>query len=73
MKINSATVAAIPEFNHREYQVVFVTGQKRYDGVMAQLKGMTVADNVVIKPYIEICRKCYLGLRPLLVGLGQPV
>lgn len=52
LKINSAMVAAIPEFNHREYQVVFVTGQKRYDGVMAQLKGMTVADNVVIKPYI---------------------
>lgn len=52
LKINAATVAAIPEFNHREYQVVFVTGQKRYDGVMAQLKGTTVADNVVIKPYI---------------------
>lgn len=52
LKINSATVEAIPTFNDRDYQVVFVTGQKRYDGVMAELKGVTVADNVVIKPYI---------------------
>lgn len=53
LKINAATVAAIPAFNQRDYQVVFVTGQKRYDGVMAQLKGQTVAPNVVIKPYIS--------------------
>ncbi|QMU07424.1 undecaprenyldiphospho-muramoylpentapeptide beta-N-acetylglucosaminyltransferase [Levilactobacillus suantsaii] len=53
LKINAATVAAIPAFNQRDYQVVFVTGQKRYDGVMAQLKDQTVAPNVVIKPYIS--------------------
>lgn len=53
LKINAATVAAIPEFNQRSYQVVFVTGQKHYAGVMAQLKDVTVADNVVIKPYIS--------------------
>ncbi|KJW12295.1 undecaprenyldiphospho-muramoylpentapeptide beta-N-acetylglucosaminyltransferase [Levilactobacillus spicheri] len=52
LKINSATVAAIPAFNQRNYQVVFVTGQKRYDGVMDQLKNVQVADNVVVKPYI---------------------
>ncbi|MCW3778018.1 undecaprenyldiphospho-muramoylpentapeptide beta-N-acetylglucosaminyltransferase [Lactobacillus sp. PFC-70] len=52
LKINAATVAAIPAFNDRKYQVVFVTGQKRYDGVMDQLKGTPVAANVVVKPYI---------------------
>lgn len=52
LKINAATVAALPQFNQRQYQVVFVTGQKRYDGVMDQLKGVTVAPNVVVKPYI---------------------
>ncbi|WP_203641914.1 undecaprenyldiphospho-muramoylpentapeptide beta-N-acetylglucosaminyltransferase [Levilactobacillus andaensis] len=52
-KINLATIAAIPEFNQRDYQVVFVTGQKRYDNVMDRLKDVTVADNVVIKPYIS--------------------
>lgn len=52
LKINSATVAAIPAFNQRNYQVVFVTGQKRYAGVMDQLKNVQVADNVVVKPYI---------------------
>ncbi|MFD1548446.1 undecaprenyldiphospho-muramoylpentapeptide beta-N-acetylglucosaminyltransferase [Levilactobacillus fuyuanensis] len=52
LKINAATVAAIPAFNQRDYQVVFVTGQKRYDGVMEQLKSTTLGDNVVVKPYI---------------------
>ncbi|WP_261810249.1 undecaprenyldiphospho-muramoylpentapeptide beta-N-acetylglucosaminyltransferase [Levilactobacillus humaensis] len=52
LKINAATVAAIPAFNQRDYQVVFVTGQKRYDGVMDQLKDVTLNDNVVVKPYI---------------------
>ncbi|WP_395350729.1 undecaprenyldiphospho-muramoylpentapeptide beta-N-acetylglucosaminyltransferase [Levilactobacillus parabrevis] len=52
LKINAATVAAIPAFNQRDYQVVFVTGQKRYDGVMEQLKSTTIGDNVVVKPYI---------------------
>ncbi|WP_143463684.1 undecaprenyldiphospho-muramoylpentapeptide beta-N-acetylglucosaminyltransferase [Levilactobacillus enshiensis] len=52
-KINLATIAAIPEFNKRNYQVVFVTGQKRYDNVMDRLKDVKVAANVVIKPYIS--------------------
>lgn len=52
LKINAATVTAIPAFNERDYQVVFVTGQKRYDGVMDQLKHVEVAANVVVKPYI---------------------
>lgn len=54
LKINQATIDAIPEFNKRKYQVVFVTGQKRYDGVIKQLNQghVLVGENVVIKPYI---------------------
>ncbi|PWG00637.1 undecaprenyldiphospho-muramoylpentapeptide beta-N-acetylglucosaminyltransferase [Levilactobacillus bambusae] len=52
LKINSATVGAIPEFGKRDYQVVFVTGQKRYEDVMSHLDNVTIADNIVIKDYI---------------------
>ncbi|GKT03574.1 undecaprenyldiphospho-muramoylpentapeptide beta-N-acetylglucosaminyltransferase [Furfurilactobacillus sp. WILCCON 0119] len=55
LKINAVSEKAIPEFNQRPYQVVFVTGQKRYDDVMAQLEadGIHPAENVVVKPYIS--------------------
>lgn len=52
-KINSSVVEAIPTFNQRPYQVVFATGQKRYQQVMDQLGDTPVGDNVVIKPYIS--------------------
>ena len=54
LKINQATIEAIEEFNKRDYQVVFVTGQKRYDGVLEQLNTahILVGKNVVVKPYI---------------------
>lgn len=32
--INNAVIGAIKDFNQRSYQVVFVTGQKRYEHVM---------------------------------------
>lgn len=55
LKINQATVDAITEFNQRDYQVVFVTGQKRYEGVLEQLNNahILVGNNVVVKPYIN--------------------
>ncbi len=52
-KINKSVVQAIPEFNKRDYQVVFATGQKRYDNVKKMLAGITVADNVKVVPYID--------------------
>lgn len=52
LKINAATVEAIPAFSQRKYQVVFVTGQKRYAGVKAQLQNVSLGTNVVVKPYI---------------------
>ncbi len=51
--INSAVVAAINEFNKRRYQVVFVTGTKRFDGVMSQLEKVKINDNIKVLPYID--------------------
>lgn len=51
-KINSSVVAAIPQFNQRDYQVIFATGIKRYDKVKQMLAGVKLADNVKVVPYI---------------------
>ncbi|UDM32473.1 undecaprenyldiphospho-muramoylpentapeptide beta-N-acetylglucosaminyltransferase [Lentilactobacillus laojiaonis] len=51
--INKAVVDSINDFNSRNYQVVFVTGQKRYDGVMEQIGDQTVNSNIKILPYID--------------------
>ena len=52
LKINAATVKAVPEFNSKPYQVVFVTGPKRFKHVQKQLTGVKLNANVVVKPYI---------------------
>ncbi|MBC8745017.1 undecaprenyldiphospho-muramoylpentapeptide beta-N-acetylglucosaminyltransferase [uncultured Limosilactobacillus sp.] len=54
-KINKTVVDAIPEFNKRPYQVIFATGQKRYDDVKKQLETANIkpADNVKVVPYIK--------------------
>ena len=52
-KINQTVVDAIPEFNQRPYQVIFATGQKRYDYVKEQLAGIKVGKNVKVVPYIK--------------------
>lgn len=51
-KINQSVIEAIPEFNRRDYQVIFATGQKRYEKVMEQLKNVPLGDNVKVVPYI---------------------
>lgn len=51
-KINQSVIGAIPEFNQRNYQVIFATGQKRYQKVMEQLKDVQIGDNVKVVPYI---------------------
>lgn len=51
-KINQSVIGAIPEFNKRDYQVIFATGQKRYQKVMDQLKNVHINDNVKVVPYI---------------------
>ncbi|ANZ58008.1 undecaprenyldiphospho-muramoylpentapeptide beta-N-acetylglucosaminyltransferase [Fructilactobacillus lindneri] len=52
LKINSVTAKAIPIFNQKNYQVVFVTGKSRYDDVMKNLKDVKINSNVKILPYI---------------------
>lgn len=52
-KINQSVVEAIPTFNQRPYQVIFATGQKRYDKVKQALAGVEINDNVKVVPYIE--------------------
>lgn len=53
--INLAVIDAINEFNLRQYQVVVVTGPKRYDNVLNKLseQKISAADNVRIVPYID--------------------
>ncbi|HJF53580.1 MAG TPA: undecaprenyldiphospho-muramoylpentapeptide beta-N-acetylglucosaminyltransferase [Limosilactobacillus coleohominis] len=51
-KINQSVVDAIPEFNKRDYQVIFATGQKRYQKVMEKLRDVSVGKNVKVVPYI---------------------
>lgn len=56
-KINQSVIDAIPEFNKRDYQVIFATGQKRYQKVMDQLKNVHINDNVKVVPYIPYMPK----------------
>lgn len=44
---------AIPEFSKRDYQVIFATGQKRYDHVKEQLGDTKIGTNVKVVPYIK--------------------
>ncbi|KRM01007.1 undecaprenyldiphospho-muramoylpentapeptide beta-N-acetylglucosaminyltransferase [Lentilactobacillus farraginis] len=51
--INNAVIGAIKDFNQRSYQVVFVTGQKRYEHVMTALAKTRINQNIKILPYIH--------------------
>jgi UDP-N-acetylglucosamine--N-acetylmuramyl-(pentapeptide) pyrophosphoryl-undecaprenol N-acetylglucosamine transferase len=53
LKINNVVVDSINMFNHKDYQVVFVTGQKRYADVMDKLAGKNISNNILIKDYIS--------------------
>lgn len=49
--VNAVMEQAMNEFASKNYQVVFVTGQKQYEEQMQRLK--EVPDNVKVVPYIE--------------------
>lgn len=53
-KINSSVIGAIPEFNKRSYQVIFATGQKRFQKAQQMMKdkGIVPGENVKVVPYI---------------------
>ncbi|GAK47185.1 UDP-N-acetylglucosamine-dolichyl-phosphate N-acetylglucosamine phosphotransferase [Secundilactobacillus oryzae JCM 18671] len=53
LKLNRAVVAGMHELADRQYQVLFVTGPKRYDEVMLQLNSVDLRGNVLVKPYID--------------------
>ena len=53
LKLNQVMVEALPELAKKSYQVVFVTGPKRYDHVMSQVNKMASADNISIQSYIN--------------------
>ena len=51
--INKAVIGAVNEFNKRQYQVVFVTGQRRYQNVLNLLDKTRISSNIKILPYIN--------------------
>ncbi|GBG93947.1 UDP-N-acetylglucosamine--N-acetylmuramyl-(pentapeptide) pyrophosphoryl-undecaprenol N-acetylglucosamine transferase [Ligilactobacillus salitolerans] len=51
-KINQTTLEAVPLFNDRPYQVLFVTGRAHYDKLIKQENAQNLPANVVIQPYI---------------------
>ncbi|GAA6236586.1 undecaprenyldiphospho-muramoylpentapeptide beta-N-acetylglucosaminyltransferase [Apilactobacillus micheneri] len=53
LKINQVVSNSINQFNKRSYQVVFVTGAKRYDSVMETLSNVKLSSNIIIKKYIS--------------------
>ncbi|GEL15762.1 undecaprenyldiphospho-muramoylpentapeptide beta-N-acetylglucosaminyltransferase [Pediococcus cellicola] len=52
-RINSATVAALPELKKRDYQVLFVTGRVHFQKISDDLRGQEIGQNIVIRPYIK--------------------
>ena len=53
--INLAVIDIIKRLNERDYQVIFVTGESRYQSVLDVLKKMNikVGSNIAIVPYID--------------------
>lgn len=55
-KINRAVVEAYPKLRHRDYQVLFVTGEIHYDKIFEELNKLSPVQenkNFVVKPYIH--------------------
>lgn len=52
-KINQAMVAAIPKLNDKPYQILFVTGNVHFDKIMANLDGIKLNKNIIVKPYLN--------------------
>ncbi len=53
LKINKVVTESIRLFNKKDYQVLFVTGKKRYADVMKKIGDQKINDNIVIKDYIS--------------------
>lgn len=55
IKINDSMVATLNDFAEKPYQVIFVTGAKRYEDVKQQMtdRKINVAKNIAVVPYIS--------------------
>lgn len=52
-KINETVVDALPSFNEKNYQVLFVSGELYYDSLMEEISHIKLNKNVKIVPYIS--------------------
>ncbi|MFC6171759.1 undecaprenyldiphospho-muramoylpentapeptide beta-N-acetylglucosaminyltransferase [Loigolactobacillus jiayinensis] len=52
-RINAAFLAALPELNKKDYQVLFVSGQVHYAKIQKALANKTVNKNIAVEPYIN--------------------
>lgn len=52
-KINQAMIDSIEDFNNENYQIIFVTGAKRFTEVSDQLSDTNLNENIYITPYIS--------------------
>lgn len=68
--INQAFIDAVPALNTREYQVLFVSGRVHFDDVQAQLKTMTLNDNLAVVPYINDMPEILPDLRAIVGRAG---
>lgn len=53
LKLNQVMVESLTTLAKRPYQVVFVTGPKRYDSVIAKVAATEESDNISIQSYIS--------------------
>ncbi|MCF6514855.1 undecaprenyldiphospho-muramoylpentapeptide beta-N-acetylglucosaminyltransferase [Lactobacillus sp. S2-2] len=52
-KLNQAMIDSIEQLNKKDYQLVFVTGSKRFEEVSKALSNINVNKNIYITPYIS--------------------
>lgn len=53
LKINKAMVQALPTLVNRDYQIVFVTGPKRFEEVRSQIQQLGQTTNIAVRPYVD--------------------
>lgn len=53
MRLNRAMVKALPTLVKRDYQVVFVTGPKRFHEVQEEISQLGKAANIAVVPYVD--------------------
>lgn len=54
-KINTTVIENLSRFSNKNYQLLFVTGKKRFDSVMEEInkRNITITSNISVLPYIS--------------------